>query len=400
MAAAFELRRLKRTYQYRLEPLSSGAYEAAFVGPMLRGGRALRCIGSKMVGLMRIDVSVLRILSTLRAVNSKLATHQNRLATGKRINSAGDDPANLVFANTLESKIRGLAVARNNIGDVQNLTATAEGGVESIVDILLIMKEKILQAGSDTLGVEERTAVESQLDELASEIDDIVASTTYGANTLLDGSFTGRRFQLGATSAELLAFDISQDHHSAGLNVTDSELDVSSAAAASTALANVNAAISTVNSTLQALGSIQQRIGVKESNISIAINNQLAAHNRMMNADMTAEQMESIKQRLLQQTTIAILAQALQTSSHVLRLFVDSGLEDAAPQHVGPGHGTDRPKGTAPFHFRSLTSRQARGMNELATARHWIGWGQIAGEEQQTSMQQLDLGSATPADDS
>jgi flagellin len=61
----------------------------------------------------------------------------------------------LVFARRLESRARGLEVARNNVGDVQNLISTAEGGLQNISEILLTMKEKILQAANDTMGTEE-----------------------------------------------------------------------------------------------------------------------------------------------------------------------------------------------------------------------------------------------------
>ena len=91
------------------------------------------------------NIAALNALKSLRDANSKLTVHQLRLATGKRINSAGDDPAGLVFAKRLESRARGLAVARDNVGDVNNLISTAEGGIQSISEILLTMKEKILQ---------------------------------------------------------------------------------------------------------------------------------------------------------------------------------------------------------------------------------------------------------------
>jgi flagellin len=107
------------------------------------------------------NMAALNALKALRDTNSKLTVHQLRLATGKRINTAGDDPAGLVFAKRLESRARGLEMARNNVGDVQNLISTAEGGLQNLSEILLTMKEKILQAASDTLGTEERAAVET-----------------------------------------------------------------------------------------------------------------------------------------------------------------------------------------------------------------------------------------------
>lgn len=274
--------------------------------------------------LSRINTNIgaLNALKALRDANSNLAVHQLRLSTGKRINQAGDDPAGLVFAKTLESRTRGLMVARDNIGDVGNLVSTAEGGMQSINEILLTMKEKVLQAANDTLGANERSAVESQLDELANEIDDIVDTTQWGGQKLLDGTFTGKQFQVGQDSADTLSFGISQAVNAAGLSVEDADLAVDTSANASTALAAVNAAIDTVNASLQTLGSTQLRVGIKESNISIAINNQLATHNRIMNADMAAEQVELVKYSLLSQAATAMLAQANSAPQSVMRLIL------------------------------------------------------------------------------
>ena len=274
--------------------------------------------------LSRINTNIgaLNALKALRDANSNLAVHQLRLATGKRINQAGDDPAGLVFAKSLESRSRGLMVARDNIGDVGNLVSTAEGGMQSVNEILLTMKEKILQAANDTLGANERSAVESQLDELSNEIDDIVDTTQWGGQKLLDGTFTGKQFQVGQGSTDTLTFGIAQGVDANGLNVQDADLAVDTSANASTALAAVNAAIDTVNASLQTLGSTQLRVGIKESNISISINNQLASHNRIMNADMAAEQVELVKYSLLSQAATAMLAQANSAPQGVMRLIL------------------------------------------------------------------------------
>jgi flagellin len=267
------------------------------------------------------NVAALNALKALRDINERLSIHQLRLATGKRINSAGDDPAGLVFAKSLESRSRGLAVARDNVGDVQNLLSTAEGGMQNISEILLVMKEKVLQAANDTLGSSERTAVESQLDDLASEIDNIVSTTTWGGNTLLDGTYTSKVFQVGEGTTDTLSFGISQNHQASGLSVADSDLDVTTAAAASTSLGSVNTAISTLNTSMQSIGSTQLRVGIKQANIAVLINNQVSAHSRIINADMAQESVELMKYSILSQSATAMLAQANLQPQTVLSLI-------------------------------------------------------------------------------
>jgi flagellin len=273
--------------------------------------------------LSRINANIgaLNALNALRDVNQKLALHQLRLATGKRINSAGDDPVGMTFAKKLDSRARGLAVARDNIGDVQNLMSVGEGGIQSISEILITMKEKILQAANDTIGTSERAAVESQLDDLAAEIDQIVASTTWGGVTLLDGSYTGKQFQVGEQASDTLSFSISQDHRAASLSVADSDLDVTTSSAASTALSNVNTAIDTLNTSLQSMGSVSARMSIKEASISVAITNVTASYSRIFNADMANEQLEATKYLVLQQTATAMLAQANLAPQSILTLI-------------------------------------------------------------------------------
>jgi flagellin len=273
--------------------------------------------------LSRINANIgaLNALNALRDVNQKLALHQLRLATGRRINSAGDDPAGMTFAKKLDSRARGLAVARDNIGDVQNLMSVAEGGVQNISEILITMKEKILQAANDTIGTSERAAVESQLDDLAAEIDQIVTSTTWGGVTLLDATYTGKQFQVGEQASDTLSFSITQDHRASALSVADSDLDVTTSSAASTALSNVNTAIDTINTSLQSIGSVSSRMSIKEANISVAITNVTASYSRIYNADMASEQLEATKYLVLQQTATAMLAQANLAPQSILSLI-------------------------------------------------------------------------------
>lgn len=267
------------------------------------------------------NIAALNALNALREVNAKLSLHQLRLATGRRINSAGDDPAGMTFAKKLDSRARGLAVARDNIGDVQNLLSVAEGGIQQISEILVTMKEKILQAANDTIGTDERAAIESQLDDLAAEIDQIVEQTTWGGVVLLDGTYKNKQFQVGEQASDTLSFSITQDHRASALKVADSDLDVSTSSAASAALAKVNTAINTVNSSLQQIGSASSRMMIKEANISVAINNVVAAYSRIYNADMAMEQVEATKYLVLQQTATAMLAQANLSPQSILTLI-------------------------------------------------------------------------------
>jgi len=143
------------------------------------------------------NIGALNALQSMRNINAKLGIHQERLATGKRINSAMDDPAGLTIATKLNARSEGLKTALDNIGDAKNLLSVSESGLSRINDIVIQMRNKSEQAASDTLGTEERGAIVTQMKAYAAQIDDIVAQTTWNGTKLIDGSFNAT-FQTGA----------------------------------------------------------------------------------------------------------------------------------------------------------------------------------------------------------
>ncbi|HGE72389.1 TPA: hypothetical protein ENX78_16230 [Candidatus Poribacteria bacterium] len=147
------------------------------------------------------NIAALNNLNSLRSINTKLGTAQLRLATGKRINQAADDPAGLTIAMKLSARNEGLKAALGNIGDAKNMLSVAEGGLQQINDLLIEMKAKATQAASDTLGADERAAIQQQLESLAKQINDIVDETRWNDSKLLDGS-VNKTLQTGASSED------------------------------------------------------------------------------------------------------------------------------------------------------------------------------------------------------
>ena len=149
------------------------------------------------------NIGALNALYSLRKTNTALGLHQTRLATGKRINSAADDPAGLSIATKMNARSEGLKVALDNIGDAQNMLSVGESGLSKINDILVQMRTKAEAAATDTLGDAERTAIKSQLDSWALEVNGIVDTTQWNGKKLLDG--------LGGYSASTVTFQVGAD---------------------------------------------------------------------------------------------------------------------------------------------------------------------------------------------
>jgi len=266
---------------------------------------------------IRTNIGALTALDALNRVNTKLSIHNLRLATGKRINSAGDDPAGLTLGNSLDVRARKLAQALNNIGDASNVLAVAESGLNNINDILSTMSEKIIQAASDTEGPNERAAIMQELNNLGEEIDTLTKQTQFNGVALLTA--TVLTFQVGPDGVDYNVFNMSSSFTSAALGI--SALTVATQALASTSLGSVSAAIVSVKTALQQLGALLERFAIKSDNLSAARLNQQAAASRIMDADLAAEQLEAAKLDILRQTSTAQLAAANTAAASILTLF-------------------------------------------------------------------------------
>ncbi len=152
------------------------------------------------------NIGAMNALYALNNINKQLSIHQTRLATGKRINSAADDPAGLAISTKMMSRSEGLKVALSNIGDAKNLLAVAESGLGRLTDILTSMRNISENAANDTNGTEERAIVKEQLLSYAKQINDIVAQTKWSDKKLIGGNYNdlanALTFQTGADYGE------------------------------------------------------------------------------------------------------------------------------------------------------------------------------------------------------
>ena len=265
------------------------------------------------------NIGALNGLNSLMNVNKKLEISQLRLATGKRINEAADDPSGYSIATSFDKRARGLSVALDSVGTASNALSIAEGALNNINQILLDMKDLVVQGASDTLGTTERTAINNQLSALRSEITRIADQTTFNGTKMLDGSFTNRRFQTGDTETDYISFSISASYDSTALSL--SSVSVYDSSAACNSMASVNTAINTVATQVQSIGSVVQRMRLVENNLSVAIVNTTAAKSRILDADVAKEQVESTRFQILRQLATAQLAQANVAPQSVLSLF-------------------------------------------------------------------------------
>ena len=151
---------------------------------------------------LSINTNAGAILSTVAAKNASKMMDEAmiRLSTGKRINSAKDDPGALAVATRMAAEINGLATALRNANDAQAAVDTGEGALKEVNTLLLRMRELAVSASSDTASEADRAALDSEVEALETEITRIGTSTTWGGTKILDGSYSDGNaivFQIG-----------------------------------------------------------------------------------------------------------------------------------------------------------------------------------------------------------
>jgi len=282
------------------------------------------------------NIGALNALNSLSYVNSQLSLHQTRLATGKKINYAYEDPAGLNLATTFDVRRQGLQIALNSIGDSKNMLSTAEGGLRKIQDILVKMKNKAMEAIGDTIGQSERDAIVAQLQEYAGEINNIASQTQWNGKNLISGSANGGT----GTTTSALSFLVDSSGGSVGFSFGSNRgfvtaagttglgfttTNLAAASAGGTSAKNVSdqidSALNRVKTGVREVGSFMARLTFKEDSLTVQYTNTEAAYNRIMNANMAEEQVESSKFSILQQTATAMLSQANVAPQFILSLF-------------------------------------------------------------------------------
>ncbi len=267
---------------------------------------------------IRTNIGALNALNALEEINSQLTTANLRLATGKRINSSGDDPAGLSLANTLDLRARRVAAANKNVGDAQNVLDVAEGGMNNINDLLSSIMEKLVLGANDTLGTAERNALQNEINQLGQEVDSVFNQTQFNGRLLLQSGLL--TFQVGPDGTNTNTFSLTTSLNSFNLGITT--LSVASQLSASISMGVIQAlGLDSIKNFLQQAGSTIERLRVRTDNLSTAELNLRAAQSRIMDADLASEQLNASKLTILQQTATASLAAANTAPGSILALF-------------------------------------------------------------------------------
>lgn len=155
-----------------------------------------------MASTINTNIPSLNSQRNLASSGASLGTTMQRLSSGLRVNSAKDDAAGLAISERMNTQVKGLAVAGHNANDGISLAQTAEGALGKVGDMLQRMRELAVQAGNATNSQSDRAALQAEVKQLTAEIDRVAKQTNFNGQNLLNGSFAGAVFQVGANSGD------------------------------------------------------------------------------------------------------------------------------------------------------------------------------------------------------
>ena len=221
-----------------------------------------------MAQVINTNIMSLNAQRNLNTSGSSLATSIQRLSSGLRINSAKDDAAGLAISERFTTQIRGLDVATRNANDGISLAQTAEGAMVEIGNNLQRIRELAVQSANATNSGTDRDALNAEVNQLLKEIDRVANQTSFNGTKLLDGSFTGALFQVGADAGQTIGINNIVDSRTANLgkmNFASDTTAVNVVAATASGVAAAAGKISGVQISVQQVGaSAAQTINIDD----------------------------------------------------------------------------------------------------------------------------------------
>ena len=171
-----------------------------------------------MAATINTNIASINAQRNLTLSGQSLNTTMQRLSSGLRVNSAKDDAAGLAIAERMNTQVKGMTVASRNANDGISLAQTTEGALGKIGDMLQRMRELAVQAGNATNSASDRAALQAEVKQMSDEIDRVAKQTNFNGQKVLDGSFAGAVFQVGANSGDNITLGALVDTRSSQLS--------------------------------------------------------------------------------------------------------------------------------------------------------------------------------------
>ena len=287
-----------------------------------------------MTMIINNNISAINSQRTLKFKNWDLGKDMRELSSGLRINRAGDDASGLAVSEKMRSQIRGLRQAERNTEDGVSFIQTTEGYLQESQDILQRIRELAVQSANGIYTDADRMLIQVEVSQLVDEVNRIASHAQFNTLNMLTGRFSNpneggnpvssmwfhiganmderRRVYIGTMTAAALGIQNLQD---------GTAISISSVDKANTTIGLVDEALTKVSKQRSNLGAYQNRLELTAKGLMIAHENTIASESRIRDTDMAESSVQLAKDSILQQSNLAMLAQANTMGQGILRLI-------------------------------------------------------------------------------
>ncbi len=302
-----------------------------------------------MPSLFRINNNIAATFAQRQLTNTNRQLNQanERLASGKRINSAADDAAGLAISEKLRQSLRGLNQAQKNAQDGISVLQTAEGGLASMTEKLQRIRELAVQSANDSLTDSDRKLLQNEVNQLVAELDRTASSVQFNNRQLLKNDFgtvdasgdvtTGNgslTFHVGANRGETIKLTSADDLQTTvggtlgvrvdGTGAKDQSGDpisITTQGLAESAIEITSKALNTLSERRANIGAVQNRLEGTIDFLEIQQETTQASESRIRDADVASETVKRTRANILLQAGTSVLSQAQQTPQLALQLL-------------------------------------------------------------------------------
>ena len=266
-------------------------------------------------------------------------TAMERLSTGQRINAASDDAAGLAIASRMTSQVRGLEVGIRNANDAISMISVADGAMTEVSNMLQRMRELALQSANGTTTSADRSYMNSEYQNLITEIERISQNTQWNGRAILQGDANGAsdstvKYQVGANGGQTIGVNFGDISQSGGAAFQAFEISAAGAGSfitagtTSSAMTTASAALTKIDSAITAVSTQRATFGASMNQLTYAVDNLAsvkvnaeASRSQIQDTDYATETSELARTQIIQQAGTAMLAQANQAAVTVLALL-------------------------------------------------------------------------------
>lgn len=279
--------------------------------------------------VIKTNTNSIFINNRINQIGQDIDKTSRQLSSGDRIFMSSIDASGLAVSEKMRSQIRGLNQASRNVQNGVSMLQTAEGYMQSTTDILQRIRELAVQSANGIYSDEDRAMLQTEVEQLVSEVDRISQTAEFNGMTLLSGRFAedGISLHVGANVDQNFTVKLADMSATAlglkgpGQDGTEQSISLADPESANMALATVDEALKTVNKSRADIGASMNRMEMTQKGIDIASENLTASESRIRDADLAKTVTEHVKNQLLQSASVSLLSQANSNSQNVLSLL-------------------------------------------------------------------------------